>query len=743
MSSPETQVERDRALTLQKAFFAPPNRWTLATLEGDEENHRALQTSLRRHGSGARDQNVLLPFRATGGGPTAWFACAASPSMQRALLDEVRAFFGPSFVEERPEGRIPDPADLHALPLIETAGWYAIRFDTAKESSDEKVLRQWRLYYDLVNRRPRLPAYVPRTFHQLRASFDRALLARNESGALSAMSELRERFGVSAENRQFLEIRLNAAFERWDAIAEHPLLSQLLQLHLPAETYGDVIEGLYRSRVQVYESAVTLEPLLQQFTQTIAEPAQPLFSTRRTSRRPAVLKAFLLHELIQQQPQLAVCDRLIAELPVGAFGAVDQLVRERCTQLSTKSDIGLAKEALESEQFDRAWELFWPLADTIDVLRGLIACARESDDPAKVTAVLFRLDAADAVLRNTVESASATRLARLRASYQAPPSTARLSDQFSQWPGEPQEKYVERWAEFVRSVDPAALLAEAGMVETAIDALIRQVVEEPALFERLYPLWHELFIERIDPSPRLVRLYLEMLEAFQARDVFQRTDQELVHQILVAIVDSGDDTAYRRSVDTVAKIFEAIRSPQAIRWGLDVCDSLSQRRVRDADAHLRLLTQVVQACQEFSARLDRMQVYQLRLLAKEAKLEPPAIPSPQSPASIEAKNLDETPYRVAIYSLDEAATRRGVDILRSLHPHWVIETNSDHVCSDRLKTLARHAHVFVFAWRCSKHAAYYCVKANSQSENLVMARGVGTSSLVAAAVEFFQRRRQD
>jgi predicted AAA+ superfamily ATPase len=44
--------------------------------------------------------------------------------------------------------------------------------------------------------------------------------------------------------------------------------------------------------------------------------------------------------------------------------------------------------------------------------------------------------------------------------------------------------------------------------------------------------------------------------------------------------------------------------------------------------------------------------------------------------------------------------------------------------------------VFVFAWRCSKHAAYYCVKANSQKEVLVMARGVGTSSLVSAAVEF-------
>jgi hypothetical protein len=603
------------------------------------------------------------------------------------------------------------------------------------------VLRQWRLYDHLVNRRPRAASYVPSSFHQLRASFDRALLARDEAGARAAMAALRERFGVSAENRQFLEIRLNAAFERWDAIAQHPLLAQLIHLQLPPETYGDVMEALYRSQVQAYESANTLEPLLQQFSQAFAGPAQPLFGTRRTSRRPAVLKAFVLHELIQQEPQLAVCERLLEELPVGAFGAVDRLLRERCAQHAARADISVAQEALVNEQFDRAWELFWPLADAVDVLRGLIACARESDDPAKTSAVLARLDTTDAAIRSAVESASATRLARLRAGYQAPPLPDRLSAPFARWPDESENQYVERWTEFARGVDIAALLAEGGMVDAAIDTLMRQAVEEPALFDRLYPSWHELFIERTDADPRLVPLYLEMLEALRARDVFQRTERELLHQVLVVIVDCGDATAYRRSVDTVAKVFEAIRSPQALGWALDVCDSLSQRRVRDAEARLRLLTQVIQACQEFSSRLEPLQAHQLGLLAQEAKLDPPRLPLPPARELGEAPTLDGTAYRVAIYSLNEAAARRAVEVLKSLHPQWVIDSNADHVCSDRLKALAQRADVFVFAWRCSKHAAYYCVKACSQQDNLVMARGVGTSSLVAAVVEFLQGRQ--
>jgi len=737
MDSPDRRASASEAQALQAAFFAAPNCWSLSSFGGDEDSQRAYEASLRDHANGETDRAVLLPFRALADGPTAWYACATSWQMLGALQEEMHAFLGPSFVAERPQGRVRDEADHHALPLIECARWHAIRFDAREARSDEVVLRQWRLYDELVRRRPRVASYEPRTFHQLRASFDRALLARNEPGALAAMTTLRERFGVSAENRRFLEIRLEAAFERWDAIIAYPLLQQLLHLQLPPETYGDVMEALYRVHVQPYEAVTTLDPLLEQFKETIAGPAQTLFSTRRTSRRPAVLKAFVLHELLQPEPQLAVCERLLQELPAGSFGAIDRLLRETCARRPLVDDIAPADEALDNEQFDRAWDLYWPLPDGVDVLRGLIACARESADPAKTGAVLTRLESAATPLRTAVESASATRLANLRAAYREPPLPEKLSDQFERLPDEPTDRYIERWTEFARSVEPAQLVAETGMVDAAVDCLINQAVEDPALFERLYPLWHELFIERTDPDRRLVPLYVEMLEVHRARDVFQRTDRELLHQTLVAIVESGDDAAYRQAVDTVTKIFEAIRSPQAIGWALDVCDSLALRRTRDADARLRLLTAVVQACREFGARLERLQIRQLELLAREAQIELPAFGS--APADdLNVEFTVEPTYRIVFYSLDEGATRRAVEILRNLHPTWAIDTNSDHVCSDRLKSLARHAHVFVFAWRCSKHAAYYCVKAASPKDNLVMARGVGTTSLVAAAVEHLE-----
>jgi hypothetical protein len=118
MSSTDILVHRQRAAALQAAFFASPNRCDPATISDDPQAQSVLQTCLKGHASGAVDRGVLLPFREAAAGPTAWFVCASSMQMLRALQDEVRAFIGPSFAEERAQSRPLDTADQHALPLI-------------------------------------------------------------------------------------------------------------------------------------------------------------------------------------------------------------------------------------------------------------------------------------------------------------------------------------------------------------------------------------------------------------------------------------------------------------------------------------------------------------------------------------------------------------------------------------------------------------------------------------------------
>lgn len=732
------------ALALQERFFAPPNYFSVEQVTNDSESIATFKETLRRHAQGHTDRAVLLPYKPNDSSQVVWYACVHTDAMARALQGELNALLGPSFVRLWPAKRTDDLADQHALPSIAEAGWRAVRLEAVTAKADDIVLRQWRLYWGLLDRRPRAASYVPQTFDGLRAAFDRALAARNEAVAMAALVSLRERFGVSAENRLFLEIRLAAALERWDQIAAHPLLPKLVQLNLPPETYGDVIEALYEVFVRPFEAAPHVHDLLTRFLETVGDIARPLFRTRRTSRRPSVLKTFMLDELTQQQPQTAACQALLQHLPIGAFGALDSAVRDRASVSSAADGVTLAERALEAEQFDRAYELLWPLADDLKVLRGLVVCARESDDSLKASAVLARIDAAESSLRLGVEAASPGRLAKLRGMVPTKVRAAlTLSEQLVRSAHESADQYVARWRELVRSVEPEAVLGEDGLPALAADCLTLQALEQADIFERLYPLWHELFVERIKADRRLVPVYSALLETLRVRDAFGEAELALLHQTLVAMVQAdSDESDYRNAVDEVHAVFMTIRSPQAISWGLDVCDSLATMRTRDPDARMRFLVSVIQSCSQFSGRLTPLQRQLVKLLAEESQLQLPddvlSTPQPDDTSPIEEPLRDRT---VVFYSLDETSTRRAVKLLKELHPYLRLETNADQVCTPRLKSLAQTANVFVFAWRCSKHAAYDCVKAALKAkENLIMAPGVGTTSLVIAALQRLQLR---
>lgn len=718
------------AKALQASVFGSPN--VIAANSFDE-----LSQSLRWHAQGHEDRPVLLPFKAEGEHLIAWYVCSHTGAMMQAVIHELGAFLGPSYIQIAPTDRAPDDADKHMLSHIKIAGWHAVRFSAYSPAVEQTVAQQWQRYWRLLDRRPIAASHVPQTFDQVRAAFDRALAARNEPGARSCLVALRERFGLSAENRLFLDIRLNAAFGKWDEIVSHRLLPMIVHLRLPAETYGDVMEALYESEVAAFERAPRVEELLDRFRETLAETAKPMFRTRRTSRRPAVLKAFVLFELIQAEPGVQSCNDLLRELPTGSFGALDAALRAHIAGLSQTDTYHVAQHAISSEQFDRAYDLLWPLADGEQQLLNLVLCARESEDPEKARAVLNRLMAAPEEMRLAVEAGAPSRVNRLRALAVKLDRNERRSlvEEFEQRSGEATDEYVERWRELARSSDLNDLLTDPKAPMVASECLTRLVVENPALFDRLHALWHELFVGRMEPDRRLIPIYVALMETLRARGDFSETDRRLMLQTLSALVMAGPDvTTYRTAVDEVHEVFKEVRSPHVMTWALDVCDTLAVAPTRDTESRMRMLLSVQQSGIEYATRLTPMVRALLRMLLSEAGIEvaPTLMESEQVDAD---SNIERSDVRLlAVYSLDEAAAKRAAQLLGELYPQLKIERSSDAVCTPRLKTLAQHADLFVFAWKSSKHAAYDCVKvAVKDKSRLIMAEGGGTTSLVVAA----------
>src|SRR5690606_10604773 len=112
--------------------------------------------------------------------------------------------------------------------------------------------------------------------------------------------------------------------------------------------------------------------------------------------------------------------------------------------LGTTPDPGAAYQAIAREQFDRAYDLIWPLPDDAQVLLNLVLCARESEDSTKAQAVLTRLQNASARIREAVEQGAPVRLQRLRSLVTNQPAKARetFAEQVAQRSGESDDDYV-------------------------------------------------------------------------------------------------------------------------------------------------------------------------------------------------------------------------------------------------------------------------------------------------------------
>lgn len=747
MSAPDTDAAASTAMALQADFFSPPNLFRRLPEECSTELRatvEGLQPELKRHATGHLDRPLLLPVRLDGDPFTVWYACAASESQIRALESELKAFIGPTFAWFRmPEhGRF--LADGHAQPLLRRAGLRHFVMWTQGKEQDARLMNKWRMYCDLLARRPPLAMRVPKSFDVLRADFDRALVAKDHRAAHAALTAMRERFGISAENRLYLEVRLFAGLEQWDRIANHPLLSTLVKLNLPQETYGDILEGLYMADVFPFEQGAPLDKVLEEFKANVVEKAHPLFRSRRHSKRPAVLKSFVLFELLQASPQADVMQALQQQMPACAWGPLEAQVQEALARLQPPDDPAkTAWLAYDHEQFDRASELLWPLPDSVDLLRALIRCVDESRDPQRAKDLKARMEAADPAVRAEVEARCLRTWPRVRElAGQAYTEQMSWAERMTWRPdsGESLDAYVDRWREWARSAAADDLQREGNFETQAVRLLEQLALEHPSAFDRIAPLWHEVFIANAEPHRQLKPVYAALLETLRLLGSFGDVELRLVRDVLRHLVRSGlTAQEYATNLHAIGLIFDQVGSPHYMKWGLDVWDLLAVESCPDPDARLRLFMAVAKAGQKFANRLDTSDVAILRMLATEAGIEL-TLPEPPEQPHASPDRLAEHVGTIGIYSLDEAAANRAVRVLKSLYGPIDVRVNSDAVCTPQLKALVNRAAVFVFAWKTSKHAAYYCIKAASRpGQPLEMAQGAGTSSIVDAVTKFITR----
>lgn len=735
-TSPEDATAASRAQGLLATFFSTPNSFgsSQAKDAGSRVAPAEIQPSLIRFAKGVADRPVLLPFAIADEAETCWFACAHDEVSGRVLREEMMAFVGPSFAEFEGDRFVLNGAQRKAKAALLHAGLHVVAFLTSKPNHSQRTLQSWKRYWHLLEQRPPRPRQDHRTATQLRAAFDRALVARNETDALAAMAALRDQHGLSAENRAFLEIRLHAAFLRWDKILAHPQWEDILKIHLPPETYGDVWDALYETYLAEVEAIGSAKKLIAAFEDQVRVVAAPLLKSRGRSRRPSALKGFLLHELSLKEPSADLCTNLLAQLGPNAFGPASEDLAAIASALQRASGFQAAVNEMELERYEQALVLLISIGDSVDVLRALLRCAKEIGDPAVAASVLERLDAAMPEVSVAVRESRARLITDVKniSAQSVPPA---LPEQLVECSTPAStDDLVTYWREIIQSPEAAHQLADPEFVTSLVTTIEDSAVDDSSVFESLLPIWFDWLIVRSSPSSACLRIYHAFIAAINARDRLGDSEREMVRLAARHALRAGlrsDD--YRMLVDELRSLVPDSASAREIAWALDVADLLLTEPCKDIEARLRWLTSAVGFATQGWARLSAAERCLAKALAQESGISL-QIPTQEAegPPIADASVVSA---RICLYSLDSLAISRAARVLADALPHAKIDANSDEACTPRLRAGAKNADWVVFVSAVASHQAFYCIKNALRSDaTLLQVEGSGTTRIVERVI---------
>lgn len=697
---------------------------------------------------------VVLPvFDADG--PSQWYAMAESEATAVALAQELTAVVGPSYSDFRGQPIQAASTDEIECALQDRFGRFVFRIGPVNTAARGEITQALQLYLSLLRRRPEIPDRTQRPFGKIRAEFDRALLVGNEADARYLCDELIASGRIDAEQHKYLEIRMLAGLGRQHQLAHnYSLIKSVLGLSLPAQTITDLVEALYSTYITAIENDPNVDAILAVFRDEISRHFGTLFRERKGIRQPNVLKAFLLYELTQDEPNVGRCEAIAAAYPVSAGR---ELIARWSNRLASVKSSGtdacvLAGQALVDDDYELASQLSFDALPAAWTYSVLLRCAVELDDAEITRRVLTAINTASEDVRATWTKRDLARLQQLQSESV---DTAEMQNGS-------QERPDTNWLTWIRYVEtgrydrpPLQILEEALLrwnpeVYASDPETCRQLAERIGnatgeaehVFRDAFAALVEFFVDRqAHPVRGFIPLYSMLIRIVAWSGVVSANELELASVLMHALISLGpskDD--YVEALDSYAEIVTANNAPTNIDWALNAAEILVLHSSPDSESRLRFFMAVVDMARTHAHRLKPAQFAILSLLAKDygcANLLE-AFPFKEEDHADTVAHADFAGL-IGIYTLTEPAGQRARQFLRKILPMARVEVNADLVATEKLKNLAATADIFVFAWKSSKHQAYYAAKEARGDMETLLPTGKGSASILGCVLSEIER----
>lgn len=738
-------------------FFAAPNQLEWSAIVGgtiDPEIDHYLRPWLQLLDQPEIRAPIILPF-VRSDAVVGWYAITRDAKGGKELGSEIRAWLGPTFLDLFEMA--PIDRDPMAGAMRERSGGIVWRFSGSDAASNREILQRLDNFAALLARRPDLKSNVRRPVGAIRAQFERALLARDAAQAEALIAELKATGRLNEENLKYLDVRLSAGLGLWPQIArDHWLIRTLSDLTLPPQIQSDLIEALYRTYVEESEALNDPSQTRSMFELHIAKRYAGLFASRRGIRTPRVVKSFLLFEQLQPSPNGALLTELFELLPDNSKLGIS--VEQTNIQQPPPVDEGAADEAFDDGQFDRALALYRILPISKKSISRMIHCVNFIDTPESRQDFLAVIDGADQQLIESLTPAVREKLNVLQSPTIQIATTELLFPTAATLPPVGSPLGWLKWAEdlsYGRDLASLELAVQNAATwdikEFESEALSRHfadllgnlVGEAAAVARRSVPqLFGSFFPIGVNPEVGAKPIASVLFYLIAVDERLSGTDLDLLAQLLSHLLTLGvAEGEYLSTIQDLSEIQDRVRSYKHLPWSLDICETLAIAPAPSKAARaarVEFFVKIVGQSQAFAHRIGPSDMLPIEFLAQDFGVGPDVLTSLRRTEEAEQQSADLRDLNgktIGIYTLAETAGIRAKAALERMFPGCVVEVNSDTVATAKLRHLAQRADLFVFAWKSSSHAAFYCVKEALPTGEPIWAPGKGTASILRAVLD--------
>ncbi|MGJ7159611.1 protein DpdD [Morganella morganii] len=686
---------------------------------------------------------VILPRVVKGSNDkVTWYAMADEERDYAELRELLDAHVGTSWSDFNRQRTMLDPSDPVEKALIDHYSDRVYKFSSLSQSRIPQIFNGIECLRQQLASRPSHQFTLLRPRGRILRDIRAALRRRDVPQTRLYLQELREAGGIGHINELFIELRCMVLEGDAKSLLDSTQLRQVLDMPHPLVLAEEVMTVFYQQFLLKYEQLSNLTAQRQAFNNLLVKNVPRLFQVTQGIKTPSAIKNILLWLLsdtqsdparLREQAQQVVAGMKIASdddhrwvgqllasfPPVGVPAMLPASIDDLLTRAdehpeSVLEELQLLPISISSVAI--ALKCAWIVGSVEAATKGINYFHQLSEQEQDSLLAKPAFQRYHSSLEVFLPATNTVGLSNWQEWLQG------VLDN-PQWPGaiEAVEQACHPWSE--AAFQPEAFVTLINKSDSRASMVMRDVI--PILLA---------WLDNHQASDSWQSVRLALLQQLTLDDNSSYEDIFIASDLTRGYLSSNSTAKdYCELVEYLKMMIENSGTSSASAW-LDILELFLIHPTADQSARESLFNLVLGIFYTNPARYSTLQWGLLALFAEECGLScdipPQVVEDGNDRLETVCTGATLNGKVVGIYTLTDSVAERVKQQLLDEYPQADIRLNNDKGGSVTLRSLAKNADIFVFAWLSSKHSAYYAIKEERGEKPFLQPSGKGSTSML-------------